>query len=106
MDSIEPIFLCALLNRTNGKITPQQVKAKELAIYNMPFDISQPVDFVFNAIDNLSELAEHANLALTPQQTMLDLAYLIFAKQSITSFHTISVLGTESRSLRALRKQC
>ena len=100
VDSIEPIYLRALLNRTtgqyaanlravlvhlfatNGKITPQQVKAKELTIYNMPFDISQPVDFVFNAIDNLSKLAEHANSALTPQQ-MMDLAYVIFAKHSI-----------------------
>jgi hypothetical protein len=67
---------------THGKITPQQIRAKENTIYNMAFDISQPVDTVFNAIEDLSELADHANSSLTPQQ-MMDLAYVIFAKHPI-----------------------
>jgi hypothetical protein len=100
VESIDPIYLRALLNRTtgqyatnirdilthlfatNGKITPQQVKATEISIYNMPYDISQPVDTVFNAIEDLSDLAEHANSPMTMQQ-MVDLAYVIFAKQPI-----------------------
>jgi hypothetical protein len=48
----------------------------------MAFDISQPVDTVFNAIDDLADLAEHANSALSQQQ-MMDLAYVIFAKHPI-----------------------
>ncbi len=100
VESIDSIYLRALLNRTtgqyatnlrdvithlfatHGKITPQQIRAKENAIYNMAFDISQPVDTVFNAIDDLADLAEHANSSLTHQQ-MMDLAYVIFAKHPI-----------------------
>ena len=66
-----------------AKLSPQQVKAKEVAIYNMHhYDISQPVDTVFNTIDDLVDLAEHALSAMTPQQ-MIDMAYVIFARQPI-----------------------
>jgi hypothetical protein len=100
VDSTDPIYLRAMLNRatdqystsirallqhlftTYGKITPQQVKAKEMELYNMHFDISQPVDTVFNAVDDLSDLAEHGNSPMSEQQ-MIDLAYVIFAKQTI-----------------------
>ena len=75
VDSIDSIYLRALLNRvtgqystdiravlmhlfaTHGKITPQQVKAKEMSTFNMHYDISLPVDTVFNAIDDLADLA-------------------------------------------------
>jgi hypothetical protein len=77
---IDPIYIRALLNRANtpsasastsallithlfntyGKITFQQVNAKEMELYNMHYDISQPVNTVFNCIDDLSELADHA----------------------------------------------
>jgi len=98
--SIDPIYLRALLNRvtgqynhdirsvimhlfsTYGKITPQQVKAKEAAVLGMHYDISKPVDIVFNAIDDLADLADHARSPMSPQQ-MLDLAYVIFARQPI-----------------------
>ena len=100
VDSIDPIYLRALLNRTtgqystdiravlqhlfatHGKITPQQVKAKEMATYNMHYDISQPVDTVFNTIDDLADLAEHALAPMTHQQ-MIDMAYVLFARQPI-----------------------
>jgi hypothetical protein len=48
----------------------------------MHYDISQPVDTVFNAIDDLADLAEHANSPMSAQQ-QIDLAYVIFARQSI-----------------------
>ena len=60
---------------TYGKITPQQVKNKEMELYNFPFDISQPVDVLFNAIEDLADLADHANSPMTPQQ-MIDLTGL------------------------------
>ena len=90
VDSIDPLYLRALLNRvtgqystdiraillhlftTHGKITPQQVKAKEMATFNMHYDISLPVNTVFNAIDDLTDLAEHALSPLSPQQ-LIDL---------------------------------
>ncbi len=69
---------------THGKVTPQQVKAKEMEIYNMHHDISQPVDTVFNSIDDLSDLADHATApAPMTEQQMIDLACVIFAKQPI-----------------------
>jgi hypothetical protein len=100
VDTIDPIYFRAMLNRatgqysssisalsthlftTYGQITPQQVKSKEMELYNMHYDISQPVDTVFNCIDDLSDLAEHASSPMTAQQ-MIDLAYVIFAKQTI-----------------------
>jgi hypothetical protein len=53
-------------------------------LYNMHYDISQPVDTVFNSIDDLSDLADHA-MSPSPmtEQQMTDLAYVIFAKQPI-----------------------
>ena len=100
VESIDPIYLRALLNRitgqystdvravllhlfaTHGKITPHQVKAKEMSTLNMHYDISLPVDTVFNAIDDLVDLAEHALSPMSLQQ-MIDLAYVIFARQPI-----------------------
>jgi hypothetical protein len=101
VDSIDPIYLRAMLNRATGqhsgsiravvlhlfsaygKITPQQVKAKEMELYQMVhYDISQPVDTVFNSIDDLSDISENTNSPMTEQQ-MDNLAYVIFAKQSI-----------------------
>ena len=100
VETIDPIYLRAVLNRatgqysasiralllhlfgTYGKITPQQVKGREMELYNMHFDISQPVDNVFNSIVDLAELAEHATSPMTERQ-MIDLAYVILAKQPI-----------------------
>jgi hypothetical protein len=100
IDAIDTIYIRALLNRatgqysssirdlmthlftTYGQLTPQQVKAKEAEVYNLHFDISQPVDIIFNAIEDLSALANHASSPMTEQQ-MIDIAYVIFARQSI-----------------------
>ena len=100
VEAIDPIYLRALLNRTtgqyssdiravllhlfatHGKVTPQQIKTKELNIYNMSFDISQPVDTVFNVIEDLSDLAENGGSTMTASQ-MMNLAFVIFSKQPI-----------------------
>jgi hypothetical protein len=55
---------------THGKITPQQVKATEQSVYGMHYDITQPVDVVFNTIEDLADLAEHANSPMSEQQQM------------------------------------
>jgi hypothetical protein len=64
---------------TYGKITPQQVKGKEQEAYAMHYDISQPVDTVFNAIEDLSDLAEHANSPMSAQQQISPFYNTIFA---------------------------
>ena len=48
----------------------------------MSYDISMPVDTVFNAIDDLSDLSENGGSTMTTRQ-MIDLAYVIFAKLPI-----------------------
>lgn len=58
---------------TYGKLSPQQVKTKDAELTNMTFDLSQPIDIVFNAIEDLSALAIHAHSPMTAQQ-MIDLA--------------------------------
>jgi hypothetical protein len=100
VDAVDTIYLRALLNRhtgqystsirdimnhlftTYGQLTPQQVRATEAEVYNLHFDISQPVDIIFNAIEDLSALATHANSPISDQQ-MIDMAYVIFAKQPV-----------------------
>jgi hypothetical protein len=67
---------------THGKITPQQVKVTEQSVYGMHYDITQPVDVVFNTIEDLADLAEHANSPMSEQQ-QIDMAYVILARQPI-----------------------
>ena len=52
-----------------------------MSVYNMHYDIVQAVDTVFNSIDDLSDLADHA-MSPSPisKQQMIDLAHVIFAK--------------------------
>ena len=98
IESIDPICLRALLNRTTGQyaanlrdvlthlynkygeITPHQVWAKENAIRNMVFDLSMPVDSVFDAIDELADLAEQAQTPWSHQH-MMALAFMVLEKQ-------------------------
>ena len=100
VEAVDPIYLEALRNRHTGqyssdtrhvlqhlfatyaKITPQEVTEKFQATANMYYDISQPVDMIFNAIENLVELAEYANSPMTSQQ-MIDMAHVPLGKQPI-----------------------
>ena len=100
VDAIDATYLAALRNSntscygdsiraltdhlfaTYGRISPQQVKTRELEIFNIPYDLSQPVDVIFNAIDDLLELADHAGIPMSPDQ-LVNLAYVIFARQPI-----------------------
>ena len=56
--------------------------SKEHELSSMHFDLSHPVDIVFNAIEDLSKLAEHARQPMSQMQ-LINLAYVIFAKQPI-----------------------
>ena len=48
----------------------------------MPFDLSFPFDSIFNVVDDLMELSEHAGIPMTADQSV-NLAYVIFARQPI-----------------------
>ena len=65
-----------------GHITPQQVKSWELKLFNLPIDLSLPVGTIFNAIDDLMELAEQAGIPMTADQSV-NLAYVIFAHHPV-----------------------
>ena len=100
VDSVDPIYLRAVYDRTTGqyaenvrdvlthlfvtygKVNALQVRAKENAIFSMAYDISTPVDTVFDAIEDLADYAEFAQSPLSPQQ-MMDLAYMIFSKEPV-----------------------
>lgn len=100
VEIIDPVYLRAMLNTTTGryaanirvlidhlfttygKITPQQIMQKEMELQSLHFDLSHPVDIVFNAIEDLSELADHAGQPMSAMQ-MNALAFVIFAKQPL-----------------------
>jgi hypothetical protein len=102
VESIDSICLRSMLNRTtgqcsgsvrailqqsfrtHGKVTPQQVKAKDVESCNMHCDVSQPVDAIFNCVDDLSDLADHA-MSPSPMtdQQMVDLDHVVFAKHPL-----------------------
>jgi hypothetical protein len=51
-------------------------------VYSMHYDITQPVDTVFNTIEDLADLADHAASPMTQQQ-QIDMAYVVFAREPI-----------------------
>ena len=100
VDAVDATYLAALRNAdtsrygdsirllvehlfaTYGKITPQQIKIREGQVFNMSFDMNLPVDAVFNAVDNLYKLADHAQMPMTLDQC-INLAYMVFARQPV-----------------------
>jgi hypothetical protein len=56
------------------------VKAQEVSIFTMTYTIATPVDTVFNAIDDLIDMADHGNVPMTTGQ-MVDLAYFVLSKE-------------------------
>ena len=48
----------------------------------MVYDISEPIDLIFNAVDDLREIAELATRPYTDIQ-MVDLGYMVLARQPI-----------------------
>jgi hypothetical protein len=57
----------------------------------MHYDITQPVDTLFNTIEDLADLAEHATSPMSAQQ-QIDMAYLIFAGEPILVLRPAEVL--------------
>ena len=75
-------IICSLtkhLYSTYGQINPQEVKYRKLELYNVTFDLSLPVDYIFNAVNYLMELSDQAGIPMTDDQS-INLAYVIFAR--------------------------
>ena len=100
VSAVEPQYLAAVCNRqtgrygsnvlavlqhlftTYGHITPQQLKTREMEICNMHFHMALPVDAIFNAIDELMELAKYALMPMSSTQAV-SLDYVVFSKNPI-----------------------
>ena len=59
-----------------GHITPQQLDNKTTIVKSMTYDPAQPIDLIFNSIENLVEYAREDDAELTHSQT-INLALVI-----------------------------
>ena len=84
--AIEPDYLNALRNRTSnsikapvfdvlnflgntyGKVTGEQLQEKEDRVNRMAYSLHQPIDLIFNALDDLADYAELSNSPYTERQ--------------------------------------
>ena len=58
------------------------MKPRELELYNIPFNLSLPVYTIFNAVDDLTELSDQADIPMSAYQ-LVNLVYVIFARQTV-----------------------
>ena len=68
------------LHNNYGRIAPQQLKDKTTTVKKLIYDPSQPIDIIFNYIDNLVEYAREPEAELTHSQT-INLTLVILNKQ-------------------------
>ena len=65
-----------------GKISAGQLKEKYDDVVTMPYNTTEPINVIFNAVDDLREIAKLAGRPYFLIQ-MVDLGYLVIAKQSV-----------------------
>ena len=100
IESINNKYLAALRNPIKGqitplvptileylhnnyvRITPQKLDDKTTTVKTMIYDPAQPIDIIFNSIDDLVEYARASEAELTQSQT-INLALVILNKQQI-----------------------
>ena len=70
------------LHNNYGRITPQQLEDKTTTVKTMIYDSAQPLDIIFNYIDDLVEYTRATEAELTQSQT-INLALVILNKQQI-----------------------
>ena len=70
------------LNNNYGRITPPQLDNKTTTIKSTIYDTAQPIDIIFNAINDLVEYARAAEAEL-PQSQTINLALIILNRQQI-----------------------
>ena len=64
------------LFRIYGKVTPSQLVSEEDAVKRLTYDTRTPIDGIFNAIEDLQELAELSDVPYTPSQ-IVNLGFII-----------------------------
>ena len=97
VEAIEPQYLSALRNRqtnsitvplydvltylenTFGRVTPNMLDDRAEEVARLGYTVHQPIDIVFNAIDDLADYAELAHIPLTQRQTV-NKAYVLLLK--------------------------
>ena len=100
VEAIDGSFLIALRNRSTnaisaplydvltflfvsyGKVTSTMLDEAEMKVKQMTYDPKQPVDIVYNAVEDLHDLSHSADSIYTQQQLM-NMAYNIFLKTGI-----------------------
>ena len=87
------------LSTTYGQTTPQKLKAKEMDICKMQFNMSHPVYIVFNAIDNHIEMSEYALMPISSSQAV-NLAYVVFARNPILLLRDLRAWNRHSADFR------
>ena len=65
-----------------GKISANQLREKYDEVASMIYDITEPIEIIVNAVNDLSEITELAGRPYSPIQ-MVDLGYIVIAKQPI-----------------------
>ena len=65
-----------------GRISANNLKEKYDSVATMSYDINEPISLIFDAVDDLREIAE---LAIRPysNQQMVDLGYIVVSRQPI-----------------------
>ena len=65
-----------------GETTLKNTHARYDATAEMSYDLGDPVEIVFNAVDDLRKIEELAGNLYTPMQ-MVDLGYIIISNNSL-----------------------
>jgi len=71
--------LLQYLFSTYGNITPTDLDLKADQVKKLTYDITNPIDSIFNEIEELSEYAEAAETPYSPNQ-LIDIGYIIISK--------------------------
>ena len=70
------------LFRIYGKFSQQQLRAKYDAVESMEHIMEEPIDLIFDAVEDLREIGELAARPYSPAQ-IVDLGYIILAKNRL-----------------------
>ena len=58
------------------------MNCRELELYKIHFDLSFPVNTIFNGVDNLMELLDQAGILMSADQSV-NFVYVIFSRQPV-----------------------
>ena len=74
-----------LLDNNYGSINPQQIDNKKTIVKSTTYNLAQPINLIFNSINDPVEYALAADSELTQSQT-INLALVVLHKQRIFKY--------------------